>query len=225
MIAADEIGKMWPIFLPAADAPLAQRGLPPKGALHPLRIQNRTYTADEYPDIEERKRAFTEDAIFLNDQGYNVYTPLNPIISSFAGDRTNKLAVADADIACRHLLLIDLDRAGVADNSATDGEIRQAFEVADRITSWLLDAHGIEPVRVMSGNGIHLYVPLRLPNDKNSEALCRQLLRALALRYNTDTIKVDTSVFNAGRITKVPGTIARKGTETDERPFRMARVL
>lgn len=225
MIAADETGKMWAIFLPAADAPLALRGLSPKGAPRKLPIQNRTYTADEYPDVEERKRAFTEDAIFLNDKGYNVYTPLNPILSSFAGDRTNKIAVADADIACRHLLLIDLDRAEVAGASATDDEIGQAFEVGDRIASWLLDAHGVEAIRVMSGNGIHLYVPLRLPNDEASEALCQRLLRALAVRFNTDAIKVDTSVFNAGQITKVPGTIARKGTDTTERPFRMACVL
>jgi hypothetical protein len=31
-------------------------------------------------------------------------------------------------------------------------------------------------------------------------------------------------VFNASRITKVVGTVARKGLESEDRPYRMARV-
>jgi hypothetical protein len=57
------------------------------------------------------------------------------------------------------------------------------------------------------------------------------MLEALAKRYDTATVKVDTGVYNASRITKVPGTIARKGVEVEdptginERCYRMASVL
>ena len=225
MSPPEEMEKMWSIFLPAAEAPLALRALTPKGAPRRLHTQNITFTATEYPDVEIRKQAFAANALALNEQGYNIYTALNPIMPSFSGDRANKMAVSDNDIAHRQLLLIDLDRAGAAKVSATDAEIRDASEVADRITIYLRDFHGAEPIRVMSGNGIHLYFPLDLPNDEPSKDLCQLFLRALGHHFNTKTIKVDTSVFNAGQITKVPGTIARKGTATEERPFRMACVL
>jgi hypothetical protein len=54
------------------------------------------------------------------------------------------------------------------------------------------------------------------------------MLQALAAKYDTPTVKVDTSVFNAGRITQVPGSVARKGLEVEdpndleERRYRMA---
>ena len=50
-------------------------------------------------------------------------------------------------------------------------------------------------------------------------------LHELARKFNNGIVAVDTVVYNASRISKVPGTIARKGLNTAERPHRMAVVL
>jgi hypothetical protein len=121
--------------------------------------------------------------------------------------------------------LIDLDRAGSCKDPATDDEIKEAAKVADGIAEWFQRFGDAETFRVMSGNGIHLYYALDLPNDGDSEILCQTLLRALAGKFDTDVIKVDRAVFDAARITKVPGTFARKGVESPERPYRRAIIL
>ena len=50
-------------------------------------------------------------------------------------------------------------------------------------------------------------------------------LKVLAKEFNTTTTEIDTVVWNASRITKFLGTIARKGEETATRPYRLARLL
>jgi hypothetical protein len=49
--------------------------------------------------------------------------------------------------------------------------------------------------------------------------------KGLADKFDNNIVKVDTSVFNASRITKVVGTIARKGIESEGRPYRKACML
>jgi hypothetical protein len=99
------------------------------------------------------------------------------------------------------------------------------MQLADKITGYLQAEWWGAPLRMMSGNGVHLYVPLDLPNDDVSRDKIKALLKKLAGRFDTPAVQVDTCVHNASRITKVPGTIARKGEESEGRPWRMARVL
>lgn len=220
---AAELAKMWPIFPIGPDNPITLRAISPKGAEFEFPARNITFTAMDFPEVEKRKEAFAKQVLALNREGYNVYTCLNPIKPDFAGDLKNGLAVRDEHIACRQRLLIDLDRANTSNAPATDSEILEANALADRIFDRLQSRFDVEPFRVMSGNGIHLYLPLKnLPNDPDHKELCRQVLINLASEFDTDTMRVDTSVYNAARITKVPGTIARKGIKSPGRPYRMA---
>ena len=150
--------------------------------------------------------------------GYNIYIVMNPIRESFKGK-----SAADADISHRELLLIDVDRAEKMVVPATDAEVEAARLVADAIKAFM-EEHGCsDPIRVMSGNGHHLYYLLaEMPNNEESKHLIQRMLLNLAHRFDNDMIKIDTVVFNASRITKVPGTIARKGLESEGRPYRMA---
>ena len=213
---------MWTLFPVEQDTPIHIRGLTPKGApqRHPVNV---TINARDFPDVSERQAEAVEIALRHNDAGYNVYTTINPVLSSFTGD--DGLAVCDCDIACRRLLLIDIDRTGYPKKPATAGEIEEAGHVADRIVEYLSGKFD-PPFRVMSGNGIHLYLPVGdILNDAASAQLCQQVLVGLGDKFDTDTLKVDRGVFNAGRITKFLGTIARKGDETLGRPFRLAHLL
>jgi len=82
-----------------------------------------------------------------------------------------------------------------------------------------------EPTWLMSGNGYHLYFILSdCENSKENSTLIQRVLKGLARRFDNEAVKVDTTVYNASRITKVPGTLMRKGIESDGRPYRIAKV-
>ena len=70
----------------------------------------------------------------------------------------------------------------------------------------------------MISHGRQHALQLRIPDAVS-------LLKNLATEFDNDTVKIDTTVFNASRITKVVGTFARKGLESEGRPYRMARVI
>lgn len=138
----------------------------------------------------------------------------------------------DGDISTRAYALIDCDpvrAAGHEKDSATDGEKQAAFRLAtttrDYLRAWLP-----APLVVDSGNGYHLYyrLPEPLPGgpitDDSTDPLAR-LLRSLAGRFDTPEARIDTVIFNPARLMKLPGTVARKGVATSERPHRMADIL
>jgi hypothetical protein len=184
------------------------------------RVKSKVFRPAQYKGKADFKRAIELYATELNDQGYNVYFSLNPIKQSFTGT-----SASDDDILQYEYLLIDLDRAGEKKNPATDSEIKLATELGEKILEFLSALGWPQPKRVMSGNGHHLYYRLDdLPNDPELKKLIKQVLNCLADKFNTKDIEVDRVVFNSSRITKFPGTIMRKGVESDDRPYRRATV-
>ncbi|WRH75232.1 MAG: hypothetical protein RSE16_11005 [Sphingobium sp.] len=220
----------WGVLAVGQDNPIHLRAIWGKGVPDPQPIKNITFTATRYPSLVDRQRAFEDRALLLNQQGYNVYTCFNLISPEFRGDEQNGLSVKDADIIGRRYLLVDFDRA-MTSQPATDDEIDEIFKVAYELEKDAFFSKGLNPLTVNSGNGVHIYLPVDLPNDDASKLLCQKMLQAMARKYDTDNVKVDTGVFNASRITKMPGTIARKGIEAPddtgihERYYRMASVL
>ena len=184
------------------------------------RVKSKVFRPAQYKGKADFKRAIELYATELNDQGYNVYFSLNPIKQSFNG-----ASASDDDILQYEFLLIDLDRAGEKKNPATDSEIKLATELGETILEFLTALGWPQPKRVMSGNGHHLYYRLDdLPNDPELKKLIKKVLNCLADKFNTKDIEVDRVVFNSSRITKFPGTIMRKGVESDDRPYRRATV-
>jgi hypothetical protein len=226
----DGMNEGWNILAARQDNPLHIRAIWGKGVPDSLPVQNITFTVTKYPSLLDRQRAFEDKALVLNQQGYNIYTCFNLISPDFKGNEENGLSVKDTDIVRRRYLLVDFDRA-VTNQPATDDEIDEIFKVAHELEKDAFYSKGLDPITVNSGNGAHIYLPLDLPNDNKSKLLCQKMLQAMARKYGTDKVKVDTAVFNASRITKMPGTIARKGIEVPddtgihERYYRMASVL
>jgi len=184
-------------------------------------IISKLFKGASYHSEAELKLAFENEALQLNANGYNIYYVMNPIRDDFISG-----SAKDKDIAYRDLLLIDIDKVGHKGESSTDTELEAARLLSVEIAEYLKSEGWDEPIRMMSGNGYHLYYVLNeLPNDKAHKKLVEGTLRELAEKFNTGIVAVDTVVFNASRITKVPGTIARKGENTIERPHRLAEVL
>lgn len=174
----------------------------------------------DYATKESRQEEVEQVAQRLNEGGMNIYVVMNTIRDDFCSG-----SAKDTDIERRDWLLIDIDRAESAKCPATDEEIRAAEDLADQVVEFMTRKGWSEPLRVMSGNGCHLYYRLNaLPNDTQSKDLLRSLINGLGDKFDNNVVKIDRSVFNASRITKVVGTRAYKGQSTKDRPYRIARL-
>lgn len=165
---------------------------------------------------------------------YIIPSPVDPILASRGNGRLQwgkrGGTTTDADILRRRWILIDVDakRRGsngqeIKDIPSTDAEHAATAATAADITGWLATLGWPEPVVCSSGNGTHVVYRCELPTKTD---LPQKLLQALARRFDSDAVSVDQAVFNPARIWRLPGTRACKGgVSTDDRPWRMARVL
>jgi putative DNA primase/helicase len=175
------------------------------------------------------------DAIIACDAIYRphgIYTTLNPVATHLRdGVRhrdqfapAKRGAARDSDVVVRHAMLIDCDPARASGTSATDAEVEAALAAASSVRAGLNGAGWPGPLLVgMSGNGAHLVYAIDLPADDGGQVA--RALRGIAARYSDHTVTVDVKVANASRITKVFGTVSRKGAPSIGRPHRMARIL
>jgi P4 family phage/plasmid primase-like protien len=171
-----------------------------------------------------------EAALQLTGRAEGVYFTLNPVNPELLARRCNKVdraqegdAACDLDVLKRRWLLIDADPQRVSGVSSTDAEREKAWEVVDRVRKELTTNGWPAPVVADSGNGYHLLYRIDLPAD--DQGLVKRVLTALAARFDTNQVKIDQKVYNPGRIVKLYGTLARKGSNMPERPHRTSQVL
>lgn len=123
------IEQIWAVFVPHDSFEL--RAIWPKGTKLPDNYPAswvERFRRDQYKALDEYKKDIETRAMLLNDRGYNVYAVMNPIKASATSD-----AASDADIDCRDLVLIDIDRRGNTQDPATDAEVAKARQMADKI--------------------------------------------------------------------------------------------
>jgi P4 family phage/plasmid primase-like protien len=128
---------------------------------------------------------------------------------------------ADEHIAFREWLMLDFDPPRPKDTNSTDAEKAAAWRQADECRNELTAMGWPVPSVIDSGNGFHLRYQINLPNDAASHELVRSVLHSLAERYSM----LDVTNHNAARVAKLPGTVARKGEHTAERPHRVSALL
>jgi hypothetical protein len=172
-----------------------------------------------------------DHAIRLSQIGAAVYITLNPVDPQLLGRFHNRIedfaatTTTDQQIVKRRWLLIDLDPTRPTNTSATDPQLEAAHVKAQAIYKFQKALGWSEPVVAKSGNGYHLLYAIDLPNDDESTALLRAVLKTLAKQFDDDQIKVDQSVYNASRICKLYGTVANKGDDTVSTPWRLSTLL
>jgi hypothetical protein len=171
-----------------------------------------------------------------NDGIAGTYVTLNPVTPEALARCTNHMVSArgnsgmftqDKEIVERKELYLDFDPKRIAGISSTDAEHEAALTFMVQVTEALTWLYGWPvPCLIDSGNGGHArYMLETLPNDQASTDLVRAVLKTVAAKFNTDQVSIDTSVFTASRIIRVPGTPARKGEDTPDRPHRVSRIL
>ena len=77
----------------------------------------------------------------------------------------------------------------------------------------------------MSGNSAYLLYKINLPNTDENKELVKKCLQVLDIWFSSEFVDIDCSVFNSARIAKIIGTIARKGSNTEDRPHRLSKIL
>lgn len=157
-----------------------------------------------------------------------VYVTVNPVIPSLIARNHNKFefgshsTTTDAEIVRRRWFLIDLDPVRPAGISSTDHELEEAHLRASEIQDWLSSLGWPEPIRASSGNGAHLMFRVDEPNDEPTRIEFEYATKMIASVFSDNKISVDTAVWNASRVWKIYGTVAAKGSNTNERPHRVA---
>lgn len=170
---------------------------------------------DDYPRIGEANVYFTLQAVHAD-----------LLARSANWIRRAETTTSDADIVAYCLFAIDIDPVRKAGISATDEEKAHAWAVAEKIVAWFAE-HGIRSMIADSGNGCHLLIPTTPYTGAAvtvAAGKARVLLKLLDGNFSTAQAKIDTDVFNPGRIFKLYGTLAMKGDPVPDRPHRWASV-
>ena len=167
----------------------------------------------------------------MNPRNPGIYFVLNPFDRELMARASNRFqeratdTTQDVDITSRIWFFVDCDPNRKSGISSTDAEWEAAKAKVEAVREYLTGLGFPAPILCSSGNGFHLQYRIDLPADDQSRDMIKNCLRALAAKFDDDAVTIDTKVFNAARICKLYGTMARKGDHMDHRPHRMSQIL
>ena len=211
--------------------------LHPNEELFEIRLINGNYNASGYfTNADTAIKALQDFRPNWNSRtptakAANIFITLNPIdMSCYARQQHDcfmenvQPTTKDNEITNLHWLLIDLDPKRMSGVSSSDKELQLAKDKAKVIHGFMSERGFKEPIRAMSGNGIHLVYRFDVPNISKNVSVFENALKVLSEKFSDDEVEVDTTVFNPARICKLWGTIAHKGANTPERLHRKAYI-
>lgn len=179
------------------------------------------YTFSGY--FKDRQRLVSELAKRDDKTWYFVMNDIND--ACYSREQSERIlskkglkTTGDKEIEVIRWILIDADPERPAGVSSTDEEKARSKETIKRVYKYLKQEGFSDPVVCDSGNGYHLLYSVDMNVDDADYT--KKFLQTLDMLFSDEYVKIDTSVFNPARITKVYGTIARKGANTPERPHR-----
>lgn len=163
----------------------------------------------------------------VHSGGYITLQVIDPRLLGRAFNRIKQsdITTSDGNVIAYRWLPIDLDPVRPSGVSSSDAELQEAIILRDVVAEHVVAEMGFsKPIRAMSGNGGHLLFRLPdLPITDQNKTMIRDILLGLAKRFDTDNVKIDTTVFNPARIWKLYGTTSRKGDPVTAGPNREAR--
>jgi len=193
-----------------------------------VRILGSTTATGYFSDVEVLLKALDK---YKNRSGLIFYFVMNSINKGCYSrqqkdcfiEKSKIPTTSDKDIIMRDWLMIDLDCERPTGVSSTDAELEKSKDKANVIHRYLRNEGFEAPVVSYSGSGVHLLYKISIEPEKTQ--LIKDCLLALDMMFSDKDVKVDTSVFNASRITKLYGTMAGKGQDTEERPHRLSKII
>lgn len=161
---------------------------------------------------------------------YLVLNKINPALYARSPDQLSQprqsiATTSDADIQARRWLPVDFDAIRPAEISSSEEEHQAALQRAREVREALRVMGWPEPIYADSGNGAHLVYPIELPNNEKATETVELVLKALDSLFSDNNVKIDSKNYNASRIWKAYGTMARKGANVPDRPWRRSQIL
>ncbi len=150
---------------------------------------------------------------------------INNIVQSKGND-----CIKDENVDRYRFIHIDCDPERKPNEQGTtvqadDDEVEQAGLKVEEVKKFLADRGWAEPIEAFSGNGYTLDYAVDMEANKENKELVQKLLKALSSKFNDESVKIDTSVYNPARIIKLYGCVSSKGKHTADRPYRVTKLL
>ena len=136
-----------------------------------------------------------------------------------------KATTTDGNVVRRRFIMIDFDACRVAGVSANDAEFEKAHLKAVEVYRYLIAQGFKEPIITTSGNGWHAYLTCDMPNDDEHNELVKRFLQSLGKMFSDEHVEIDEKVYNPARVDKLIGSWAKKGSDTKERKWRIAKIV
>lgn len=160
-----------------------------------------------------------------------LYFVLNKIDDSCYGrQQCEKIAKAkittnDNDIVRRHWVLCDFDPVRKSGTNSSDEEFELAHRKAQDVFRFLRDRGFSDPVICKSGNGWHNLYYIDEDVSEETTEIIRNFFKYMGSVFSDDKVDFDEKNFNAARVCKLYGTVAKKGANITDRPWRMSEIV
>lgn len=215
MLDKDTLKKWWDTFVP-------------DGEIVEVRILGRYQYSGYFKSYDNLVAAITPYVELPDEQVYFTLNTINP--DCYGRQQCEKIVkspkttTTDTDIIRRRTVMIDFDPVRAVGVNSSFEEFELAHKKAQVVFKYLRENGFSDPVICISGNGYHLQYFVDMPNDEETTEIIKRFLQSLGHMFSDDKVDIDEKVFNAGRICKLYGTMAKKGANIPERPWRMSRI-
>jgi len=215
MIDKDTIKRWWQVFV--GDDSFTE-----------VRILGRFQYSGYFKSIDNLIQAIEP---YSNMDDEQIYFVLNRIDDACYGRQQSekivkspKITTNDNDIIRRNWVMIDFDPIRKTGVNSTEEEFELAHKKAQQVFTFLRSNGFQEPVICKSGNGWHLQYKVDLPNDDDTTEIIKQFFSYLGSKFTDEFVDIDQKVFNKARLCKLYGTMAKKGANLADRPWRMSEI-
>ena len=216
MINKDTLRRWWEVFIG-------------DGSFTEVRILGRVQYSGYFKSLDNLIAAIEP---YSNMDDEQLYFVLNTIDDSCYGRQQSeriikapKITTNDNDIVHRDWVMCDFDPVRKSGVNSSDEEFELAQERAREVFRFLREKGFSEPVICKSGNGLHLQYRIDEPvTDEVTEAI-KGFFKYMSMKFSDDKVDFDEKNFNAARLCKLYGTMAKKGANIQDRPWRMSEII
>jgi len=216
MINIDTIRKWWDIFVGAE-------------GFTEIRILGKFTYSGYFKSLDNLLEAIQPYAEMDDEQIYFVLNDIDPLCygrkqcEKFV--KNAKITTNDGDIVHRRWVLCDFDPVRRSGTNSTDEQLGFAHQKAQAVFRFLRDRGFSEPVICKSGNGYHCLYRIDAPATDEVTEVIKGFFKYMSSIFTDDKVDFDEKNFNAARISKLYGTMAKKGANIEEMPWRMSDII
>lgn len=179
-------------------------------------VDNLINAIEPYADMDEEQVYFVlnkiDDACYGRQQSSKMV-------------KSPKITTNDNDITRRRWVLCDFDPIRKSGTNASDEEFELAHRKAQEVFSFLREKGFNNPIICKSGNGWHLLYKIDEDVSDETTEIIRGFFKYMGSKFSDDKVEFDEKNFNAARLCKLYGTMAKKGANLTDRPWRMSEIV